>query len=158
MQFSGPLTSTCRLEGRNATSLPRISPGIWTPNRDSREMLKPIPRERFGAIPLTLLFITLLAAIPRLYVGSTQYVEYDGYWHVFIAMQDNLRQFYKEYWINFHPPLFYLLLRLALNFGRTPLVYRSISLLTGIAAVFFIGKIAEKISVTRWMSAVAALI
>ena len=104
-----------------------------------------------------LLVISLLAAIPRLYLGATQFIEYDGYWHVFIAMQDDWHQFYKEYQSNFHPPLFYLLLKVAIWFGRTPLVYRAISLLTGIAAVFVTGKIAERLSFHRYTAVVAAL-
>ncbi|HLM99711.1 MAG TPA: hypothetical protein VK335_10540 [Bryobacteraceae bacterium] len=104
-----------------------------------------------------LLAISLLAAIPRIYLGATQFIEYDGYWHVFIAMQDDWHQFYKEYQSNFHPPLFYLLLKVAIWFGRTPLVYRAISLLTGIAAVFVTGKIAERLSVYQYTPVVAAL-
>jgi hypothetical protein len=104
-----------------------------------------------------LLVISLLAAIPRVYLGATQFIEYDGYWHVFIAMQDDWHQFYKEYQSNFHPPLFYLLLKVAIWFGRTPLVYRSISLLTGVAAVCVTGKIAERFSFNKYTPVVAAL-
>ncbi len=106
-----------------------------------------------------LLGVSLVAAIPRLYLGATQFMEYDGYWHVFIAMQEDWRQFYQEYQsnFNFHPPLFYLLLKVALWFGRTPMVYRSISLLTGVAAVFVTGKIAERFSFSRYTPVVTAL-
>ena len=98
-----------------------------------------------------------MAAVPRLYLGATQYIEYDGYWHVFIASQDDWHQFYQEYASNFHPPLFYLLLKVAMLFGRTPLVYRSISLLTGIAAVFVTGKISARLSYNRSTPVIAAL-
>src|SRR5579863_5445882 len=104
-----------------------------------------------------LVAVALLAAVPRFYLGATEFIEYDGYWHIFIASQDNWHQFYKEYQANFHPPLFYLLLKVAMWFGRTPLVYRAISLLTGVAAVFVIGKIAERLSFNRYTSMVAAL-
>jgi hypothetical protein len=104
-----------------------------------------------------LLAVALIAAVPRLYLGATQFIEYDGYWHVFIAMQDDSHQFYKEYQSNFHPPLFYLLLKVAMWFGRTPLVYRAISLLTGVAAVFVTGKIAERLSLRRYTPVFAAL-
>jgi multisubunit Na+/H+ antiporter MnhC subunit len=104
-----------------------------------------------------LLGVSLVAAVPRLYLGATQYIEYDGYWHVFIATQDDWQQFYQEYHANFHPPLFYLLMKAVLWFGRTPLVYRSISLLTGVAAVFVTGKIAERFSLNRYTPVVAAL-
>ena len=104
-----------------------------------------------------LLGIALLAALPRLYLAATQFIEYDGYWHVFIAMQDNWQQFQWEYQSNFHPPLFYLLLKVALRFGHNRMVYRAISLLTGAAAVFVIGKIAEKVSLRRETAVVVAL-
>src|ERR1700730_3561257 len=104
-----------------------------------------------------LLCIALLCTIPRLYLGSTQFIEYDGYWHVFIAAQDDWQQFRSEYNSNFHPPLFYLLLKLAIQFGRTRLVYRAISLAAGIAAIFVIGQIAKKISLVSYMPAFAAL-
>jgi 4-amino-4-deoxy-L-arabinose transferase-like glycosyltransferase len=108
-------------------------------------------------LPWALLGISLVAAVPRLYLGATQFIEYDGYWHVFIAMQDDWQQFRSEYQSNFHPPLFYLLLKLALWLGHTPLVYRAISLLTGTAAVFVTGKIAERVSLRRSTAIVAAL-
>jgi hypothetical protein len=114
---------------------------------------------RLHALPLhwLLLSVSLLAVVPRLYLGVTRYIEYDGYWHVFVAMQEDWHQFYQEYQANFHPPLFYLLLKLAMWFGRTPLVYRAISLLTGVAAVFVTGKIAERLSFGRYTPVVAAL-
>ena len=112
---------------------------------------------RSATINWWLVAVSLVAAVPRLYLGATQFIEYDGYWHVFIASQDNWHQFYKEYQSNFHPPLFYLLLKVAMWFGRTPLVYRAISLLTGIAAVFVTGKIAERLSFNHWTPVVAAL-
>lgn len=124
------------------------------------EGLHPVPiLRRFQAAPIhwLLVGVALLAAVPRLYLGATQFIEYDGYWHVFVAMQDDWHQLYKEYQSNFHPPLFYLLLKVALWFGRTPLVYRTISLLTGVAAVFVTGKIAERLSANRYTPVVAAL-
>ncbi len=114
-------------------------------------------QSRSATINWWLLAGALIAAVPRLYLGATQFIEYDGYWHVFIAMQDDCHQFYKEYQSNFHPPLFYLLLKVAIWFGRTPLVYRSISLLTGIASVFVMGRIAERLSFHRYTAVVAAL-
>lgn len=104
-----------------------------------------------------LLVITLAAAVPRLYLGVTQYIEYDGYWHVFIASQDDWHQFYLEYASNFHPPLFYLLLKVAMLFGHNRLVYRAISLLTGVGAVLVMGKIAGWISFDRYIPALTAV-
>jgi len=101
--------------------------------------------------------VALIAAIPRIYLAITQYIEYDGYWHVFIASQDNWHQFFQEYASNYHPPLFYLLLKVAMLFGHSRLVYRTISLLTGVAAVFVMGKIAQRISFYRYSPVIAAL-
>jgi hypothetical protein len=103
-----------------------------------------------------LLLLSLAAAIPRLYLGAIQYIEYDGYWHVFIAIQDNWQNFYQEYEANFHPPLYYLLLKVATWFGKAPLVYRAISILTGVASVFLIGRIMQKLSRSRITPLLAA--
>ena len=117
----------------------------------------PLRQSQAVSVSWLLLGVSLVAAVPRFYLGATQFIEYDGYWHVFVATQDDWRQFYQEYQANFHPPLFYLLLKVAMWFGHTPLVYRSISLLTGVAAVFVTGKIAERFSFNRYTPVVAAL-
>src|SRR6266446_9783632 len=104
-----------------------------------------------------LLLIALAAAIPRVYLGSTQHIDYDGYWHVFIAMQDKWEIFWREYQANFHPPLFYLMLKVSRWFGKSALVYRGISILTGVVSVFVVGKIAEKLSLWKYTPAIAAL-
>ncbi len=114
-----------------------------------------IPGDR--RIALVLLLISAAAAAPRIYLGATQYIEYDGYWHVFIAMQDRWENFAAEYQQNAHPPLYYLLLKLSLWFGHSRLVYRSISVLAGIVAVFLIGKIVEELALWRPAPAIAAL-
>ena len=54
-----------------------------------------------------LLFLSLLSTVPRLYYSAIEPIEYDGYWHVFIAMQQDWGDFQREYQANFHPPLFY---------------------------------------------------
>ncbi len=104
-----------------------------------------------------LLLIALTAAIPRVYLGATHHIDYDGYWHVFIAMQDEWEIFWREYQANFHPPLFYLLLKVFRWFGQSALVYRGISILTGVGSVFVVGKIAEKLSLWKYTAAIAAL-
>ena len=48
-------------------------------------MSAPSPRQ----LTLLLLLITLASLAPRLYVAIHQYIEYDGWWHVLIARQDN---------------------------------------------------------------------
>ncbi len=99
-------------------------------------------RNRFA---LGLILIALIAAVPRLVLGASQFIEYDGYWHVFIAQQDNWHNFWEDIRVNAHPPLFFLLLKFLMHFGRSVLIYRSISLITGIVSVFSVGWIARKI-------------
>ena len=86
-----------------------------------------------------LILISLAAAIPRIYLGATQHIDYDGYLHVFIAMQNKWEIFWQECQADFHPPLFYLLLKVVLWFGRSALIYRAISILTGVGSVFIVG-------------------
>ena len=106
---------------------------------------------------LTLLGIALLALIPMLMLGASQFVEYDGYWHVWIAQQDRWFNFIREYRADAHPPLYYLLLRACLWLGRTPLVYRAISLLAGAASVWMLGRTALKALRSPVWAALAAL-
>ncbi|HWE48997.1 MAG TPA: hypothetical protein VG273_04385 [Bryobacteraceae bacterium] len=99
-------------------------------------------RRRFT---LSLVLIALICAIPRLLLGASQFIEYDGYWHVFIAQQDNWQNFWEDIRVNAHPPLFFLLLKVLVHYGRSLLVYRAISLVTGTASVFCVGWIARKV-------------
>jgi hypothetical protein len=107
---------------------------------------------------LILICIALAAALPRLLLGASQFIEYDGYWHVFIAQQDNWPSFWADVYANAHPPLFFLILKAALPFGHSLLVYRSISILTGVASVLLVGRIALKVTSSNmraYQSAVA---
>ena len=71
---------------------------------------------------MILALIALAAAVPRIWLGASQFVEYDGYWHVFIAQQDNWKNFWADIYANAHPPLYFLLLKAALHFGHSLLV------------------------------------
>ena len=92
-----------------------------------------------------LLAITLVCLIPILSFATSQFVEYDGYMHVWIAQQDRWANFLREYQSDAHPPLYYLLLRLTLALGRTQLVYRSLSLISGAGSIFVFGRTALRI-------------
>src|SRR4051794_31379117 len=96
-------------------------------------------------ITALLLFVCLLAAIPMFYFGYTYYIEYDGYWHVFLAELD-WRSMLFESKATAHPPLFFFLLKAFTNFGSSRLVYRLPSILSGIGATFLIGRIAYKVT------------
>ena len=106
---------------------------------------------------LALIAIALLCLIPRLLFATSQFVEYDGYWHVWIAQQDRWANFLREYQTNAHPPLYFLLLRLSFLLGRAPLAYRSVSLISGTASIYILGKTALKAMRSPIWAGLAAL-
>jgi hypothetical protein len=106
---------------------------------------------------LLLLGIAILCLIPRLILGASQYIEYDGYWHVWIAHQLQWGNFVQEYQANAHPPLYFLLLWLTFGLGHTNLTYRAISILTGVGSVYLMGMIAWRAVRSRVWAALAAL-
>ena len=55
-------------------------------------------------------------------------------------------QFWADIYANAHPPLYFLLLKAVLHLGHSLLVYRSISILTGVASVYLVGRIALKVT------------
>src|SRR6266496_1900406 len=118
-------------------------------------MFSPFNRRHSNGYLLAL--ISLAALAPRVYLGITQQVDFDGYWHVFIAGQDRWKIFWREYQINPHPLLSYLLLRISLWFGRSALVFRAVPILSGVGSIFIVGKITEKISLWRYTPVIAAL-
>jgi hypothetical protein len=117
----------------------------------------PPARFYFERLEFQLLAAVLLAAIPTLLLGATQFIEYDGYWIAFIATQDRWRNFIAEYQANAHPPLYYLFLRAGLWFGRSHLVYRAVSILAGLGTTYLVGLAASKMMRSRIAPAFAAL-
>ncbi len=103
-----------------------------------------------------LLFITFLALVPRLILGATQIIQYDGYWHIFIATQNRWRLFVSEWKGDAHPPLYYLLLRGCAKLGSYPLIYRLLSIIPGVASVYMLGRIAAKFYRNSNMALLAA--
>src|SRR5690348_14699595 len=110
-----------------------------------------------GRTTLFLLLICLLAAIPMLWLGATSFIEYDGYWHLFIARQD-WRDFLVDIQSTAHPPLFFLLLRAAAALGDGRLISRLISILSGIGATFLVGQIASKVTGSTAAAVLAAVV
>jgi hypothetical protein len=106
---------------------------------------------------LTLIGIALVCLIPKMLFATSQFVEYDGYWHVWIAQQDRWANFIREYQTNAHPPLYFLLLRMTFWLGRTQLAYRSISLISGTASVYVLGRTAMKAMRSPVWAALSAL-
>jgi hypothetical protein len=104
-----------------------------------------------------LLGIVLAASVPLIYLAVTERIEYDGYWIAFIATQDRWRNFIAEYQANAHPPLYYLVLRAGLWFGRSLLAYRAVSILAGLGTIYLVGRAALKLTRSSWTAALAAL-
>lgn len=126
-------------------------------------------RSPFGGAPAGLpirfpwrsvLLLAALSLLPRLWLSVTRAIDYDGYWHVFVAGQDRWENFIAGVWSNAHPPLFYLLLRGAMAFGRTELSFRLVSLLAGLGAVIAGARLAWRVgrnaTVAVWAAAAFA--
>lgn len=95
---------------------------------------------------MLIVLAALVGAVPRLIVAARQYIEYDGWWHIFIAQQDTWSAFVWEYQNSAHPPLFLLLLKAAMLFGKSRLVYRSVSLVAGILTVYVLGRCVARLT------------
>ena len=101
---------------------------------------------------LGLTLVTGLAFLLRLASSLVNPVNYDGYWHVFIA-----RNLPREYASLAHPPLFPILLRLADSIRHSRLSYLSVSLVAGTAAVFLFGLALQKLCTRRAVPVLGAL-
>lgn len=101
---------------------------------------------------LGLALATGLAFLLRLASIFVNPVNYDGYWHVFIA-----RNLPREFASLAHPPLFPILLRLADAIRHSRFSYLSISLAAGTAAVFLFGLVLSKLCAHRAIPVLGAL-
>jgi hypothetical protein len=81
-----------------------------------------------------------VAAATRLYVAVRHPIDYNGYWHVFIA-----RNLSREYAGLAHPPLFLLLLRVADAIHHSRLSYRAIPVLAGLGSVALVYRILRRL-------------
>jgi hypothetical protein len=86
--------------------------------------------------------VALLSVVPRVLDGAVRPIEFNGFWHVFIA-----RNLSREWRALAHPPLYLILLKAVQAFGHAPLVYRSIGIASGAASVYLVGRILEKLRV-----------
>ena len=103
-----------------------------------------------------LLAIGALAAVFYVRVALDRWVEYDGFWHVFIASQDRLRWFLRDLAGDAHPPLFYVLLRIPAALSRTRLSYRVVPLASAVGSIFLVGRLARDLGADRAVAALAA--
>ena len=121
---------------------------------DTRLPHPPSANERFW--PFLLLAIVLAAILPMLIRGASEFVSYDGFWHLFIATQNRWKLFLFEYKTNAHPPVFFLFLRVAALFGHSRLAIRSVSISAGAGSIFMIGWIARKLCSNSLFALLAA--
>ncbi len=84
--------------------------------------------------------VALLSLAPRLIDGARRPIDFNGFWHLFIA-----RNLSREWRTLAHPPLYTVLLKAVQVLGHTPLVYRSISIVAGAVSVYLVGRILEKL-------------
>ena len=99
----------------------------------------------------------VLTAITLVFLGSREFIGYDSYWHVFIARQDRWPNFWHEVRDNAHPPLFYLLLRVASSwFGSTLLAYRVVSIAAIVASTGLVAVVVRRITSNRPLAIAAA--
>jgi len=99
-----------------------------------------------------LLLVASLAFALRLFHSLITPVNYDGYWHVFIA-----RNLSREFASLAHPPLFPILLRGADAIRHARLSYLSISLVSGTAAVVLFGLVLGRLCLHRATPVLGAL-
>lgn len=110
------------------------------------------PRHR-----VLLALISLLAAAPMVYFAVHQRIDYDGWWHIFIAREVQWARFWRDVYYNAHPPLYYLLLRGVTFLGFDRVVYRSLSIVAAVVATFVVGRIAARVFRSPAVSLLCAL-
>ena len=96
------------------------------------------PSRTSGAAPASpgLALIAAASLAPRLLDAVRRPIDYNGYWHVFIA-----RNLAREWHNLSHPPLFLLLLRGSDAISHTVLAYRFWPLLAGTISVYLVGRL-----------------
>jgi hypothetical protein len=86
--------------------------------------------------PPALILIAAASLAPRLIDALRRPVDYNGYWHVFIA-----RNLGREWHNLSHPPLFLVLLRASDAVSHSVLAYRFWPLLAGAVSVYLVGRL-----------------
>lgn len=114
------------------------------------------------ATDLPLLLAVALSAVPLIALAPVEGISYDGFWHVFIARQDDWGNLWDEIDRNAHPPLFYLLLKGVIAiFGPGPVTYRLIPVAASLGSTWLVGRIVRRIlgkgGGRPWLAAGAAL-
>ncbi len=88
--------------------------------------------------------------------GAHTFIEYDGFWHLFMDTQNTWKLFRAEYRSDAHPILYHLVLRLIAPLGHSRLLYRSASIIPGAITVYLLGQIASKLCNSKAVALLAA--
>lgn len=102
--------------------------------------------------------IVLVSAVVRLYLAALCSINYDDYWLIFVARQDNWKKFLWDAADVTHPFFLYFPLKAAIWFGHNMYAYRFFSLLSGVASIWLIAQIAGKLSKQWFAPPLAALL
>ena len=110
--------------------------------------------DRFDRLfPYLLLAVTMAALIPVLESGISESIGSDGYLHLRLSIGN---------WASLttsdptHPFLYYLVLRVPALFGHSKIVWRSASIIPGMASVYLLGLIAAKLCKNKAAALLAA--
>lgn len=107
---------------------------------------------------ILLVMILIGAGIAMFYFGTVARIEYDGWWHVFIARESNWSIFLRDIFVNAHPPLYFLVLKFSsFCFGYSRIAYRIFSIFAGVISVFLVARIVEKTCLVRATTLLATL-
>ena len=95
-------------------------------------------RRLSGSAPI--LFALAVGLALRLYCALTRPIDYNGWWHVFIA-----RNLSREYGALAHPPLFLLLLKALDAVSHSRLAYVAVPVLAGTASIGLVHRILARL-------------
>jgi len=106
--------------------------------------------------PHLLCAVVLAAFLPMLVVAVTRPISPDGFWNVFMDTQDSWALFFAEYHRDQHPLLYRFVLRAAANVRSSRLIYRSASILPGLATIYVLGLVAARLCRSKTVALFAA--
>ena len=82
--------------------------------------------------------VTIASLALTIHVGSIEGINYDGWWHIFVARQEGWARFLAEIRANPHPPLYHLLLKASSSLGSERLAYRLVGIAATAASVLLV--------------------
>lgn len=101
--------------------------------------------------------VTIASLALTIHVGSIEGINYDGWWHIFVARQEGWARFLAEIRANPHPPLYHLLLKASSSLGSERLAYRLVGIAATAASVLLVAGICQQLFRSRAMVVLATL-